>query len=191
MNSNNDILDDIAAMFAVHGDLRYSEVVTQRQHALHCARHAEEAESDSALITAALLHDIGHLLQKHGPEPAAQGIDDKHEDIGGAWLARNFQPAVSEPVRMHVDAKRYLCAVEPGYFEILSPASVRSLELQGGPMSEGEVGEFEALPYFAAAVALRRWDEGAKVADAATPDLAYYREHIRASLVVRAYAVVS
>ena len=92
---------------------------------------------------------------------------------------------------MHVDAKRYLCAVEPGYFEILSPASVRSLELQGGPMSEGEVGEFEALPYFAAAVALRRWDEGAKVADAATPDLEYYREHIRASLVDRAYAAVS
>lgn len=191
MNDNTDLLDEIAAMFAARGDQRYSEVVTQRQHALQCARQAEEAESDSALITAALLHDIGHMLQKHGPEPAAKGIDDRHEDIGGAWLAKNFPPAVSEPVRLHVDAKRYLCAVEPGYFETLSPASVRSLELQGGPMSEREVADFEALPHFAAAVALRRWDEGAKDANALTPNLEYYREHIRASLAAGFHAAVS
>ena len=171
MIDNMDILDKITAIFAMRGAERYSEIVTQRQHALQCARQAEEAESESALVTAALLHDIGHLLQKHGPEPAAQGFNDKHEDIGSAWLAQNFPPSVSEPVRLHVAAKRYLCAVEPDYFRTLSPASVRSLDLQGGPMSVAEVAEFEELPHFAAAVALRRWDEGAKVSDAETPHL--------------------
>ena len=182
MTSIDTTLAEIEDMFAARGDNKYSEAVTQREHALQAARQAEEAESSNALITAALLHDIGHLLQRFGPEPAAQGINDKHEDIGAGWLARHFVPDVVEPVRLHVDAKRYLCAVEPDYFATLSPASVRSLELQGGPMSPEEVQSFEAGDHFAAAVALRRWDEGAKVSDAATPDLAYYREHIRSSM---------
>ncbi len=182
MSDPKDILAEIEEVFAANGDKRYSEAVTQRQHALQCARQAEEAESDSALIAAALLHDIGHMLHKHGPEPAARGIDDRHEDIGAGWLAKRFPPEVTEPVRLHVDAKRYLCAVEPGYFETLSPASVRSLELQGGPMTESEVMAFEGLPHFAAAVALRRWDEGGKNPDADTLTLADYLIHIRASL---------
>ncbi|MBO6784626.1 MAG: HD domain-containing protein [Alphaproteobacteria bacterium] len=177
------MLEEIEAIFAAHGDARYSEVVTQRQHALQCAQQAETAGSDSALVTAALLHDIGHMLHKHGPEPAARGIDDRHEDIGAGWLAKRFPPSVTEPVRMHVDAKRYLCAVEPDYFETLSLASVRSLELQGGPMSRHEAAVFEALPYASDAVALRRWDEGGKVADARTPALEDYLGHIRASVV--------
>lgn len=182
MTTVDETLAEIEDMFTQRGDNRYSEAVTQRQHALQAALQAESAESTSALITAALLHDIGHMLQRFGPEPAAQGIDDKHEDIGAGWLAKRFQPEVVEPVRLHVDAKRYLCAVEHDYFETLSPASVRSLELQGGPMNPDEVAAFEANPHFAAAVALRRWDEGAKVADARTPDFAHYREHIRASM---------
>ena len=176
------ILAEIEEIFAVNGDKRYSEAVTQREHALQCARQAEAAESQSALVTAALLHDIGHMLHRYGPEPAAHGIDDRHEDIGAGWLAKRFPPAVTEPVRLHVDAKRYLCAVEPGYFGTLSRASVRSLELQGGPMSETEAAAFEALPHFADAVALRRWDEGGKVPDAKTPAFADYLGHIRASL---------
>lgn len=176
-------LAEIEDMFAARGNNRYSEAVTQREHALQAAQQAEDAESSSALITAALLHDIGHMLQRFGPEPAARGINDKHEDIGAGWLARYFGPDVVEPVRLHVDAKRYLCAVEPGYFATLSPASVRSLELQGGPMSPEEVQAFEGGDHFAAALALRRWDEGAKVSDAATPDFAHYREHIRSSLI--------
>lgn len=182
MSEHDAILEEIETIFATNGDKRYSEAVTQREHALQAARQAEDAGSSSALITAALLHDIGHMLHRFGPEPAARGIDDKHEDIGAGWLARRFRPAVSEPVRLHVDAKRYLCAVEPDYFGTLSPASVRSLELQGGPMSRSEVDAFEGGPHFAAAIALRRWDEGAKLPGKDTPDFAHYRPHIRASL---------
>lgn len=182
MTDSDTVLYEITAMFTRQGEKRYSEAVSQRQHALQAAHQAEQAGSDSALITAALLHDIGHMIQKFGDEPAARGIDDHHEDIGAGWLSRRFEPSVSEPVRLHVDAKRYLCAVEPGYFETLSPASVRSLELQGGPMSAGEVRAFEAGPHFKAAVALRRWDEGAKNPDAATPDFDHFAHHIDACL---------
>ena len=171
----------IEEMFATRGDNKYSEAVTQREHALQAAQLAAEAGSTSALITAALLHDIGHLLQRFGEEPAARGIDDKHEDIGAGWLAKYFTPDVVEPVRLHVDAKRYLCAIEPEYFNTLSPASVRSMELQGGAMSSDEASLFESGPHFAAAIALRRWDEGAKVPQAATPTLECFRGHIRAS----------
>jgi len=182
MTQIDDTLAEIEDMFTQRGDRRYSESVTQRQHALQAALQAEAADSTSALITAALLHDIGHMLQRFGPEPAAQGINDKHEDIGAGWLAKRFEPDVVEPVRLHVDAKRYLCAVENDYFDTLSPASVRSLGLQGGPMAPDEVKAFEAGSHYAAALALRRWDEGAKDADALTPDFAHYREHIRASM---------
>lgn len=191
MSDPEAILTEIEAVFADYGDQRYSEAVTQREHALQCARQAEHAGGDSALVTAALLHDIGHMLHKHGPEPAARGIDNRHEAIGAGWLAKRFPPAVTEPVRLHVDAKRYLCAVEPDYFDTLSPASVRSLELQGGPMSDREVAAFEALPHYADAIALRRWDEGGKVAGAHTPALADYLGHIRASLSAGHDAVVS
>ena len=182
MNQTDPILAEIEEMFAARGDNRYSEAVTQREHALQAALQAEEASSSSALITAALLHDIGHMLQRFGPEPAAQGIDDKHEDIGAGWLAKHFRPDVVEPVRLHVDAKRYLCAVEEDYFATLSPASVRSLELQGGPMDAAEASAFEAGPYFDGAVALRRWDEGAKQKGLPTPDLGHFSAHVRASL---------
>jgi [1-hydroxy-2-(trimethylamino)ethyl]phosphonate dioxygenase len=182
MTNIDTTLAEIEDMFAARGDNKYREAVTQREHALQAALQAEQLESSSALITAALLHDIGHMLQRFGPEPAAQGINDKHEDIGAGWLARHFVPDVVEPVRLHVDAKRYLCAVEPDYFATLSPASVRSLELQGGPMSPQEAQAFEAGDHFAAAVALRRWDEDAKVSDATTPDFTHYREHIRSSM---------
>ena len=169
MTDHDAILAEIEAIFAANGNNRYSEAVTQREHALQAAHQAETADSSSSLITAALLHDIGHMLHKFGPEPAAQGIDDKHEDIGAGWLAKRFGAVVTEPVRLHVAAKRYLCAVEPDYFGNLSPASVRSLKLQGGPMSAEEVDAFENGPHFAAAVALRRWDEGAKVSGKNTP----------------------
>lgn len=182
MSEHDTVLKEIEDIFAANGDKKYSEAVTQREHALQAAQQAEGAGSTSALITAALLHDIGHMLQKFGPEPAAKGIDDKHEDIGAGWLARRFGSAVTEPVRLHVDAKRYLCAVEPDYFDTLSPASVRSLELQGGPMNGDEVDEFEAGPHFAAAIALRRWDEGAKVSGKTTPGFEHYLPHISASL---------
>jgi gamma-butyrobetaine dioxygenase len=175
------IVDEIVALFEAKGGGRYSEAVSQTGHALQTARLAEAAGGDSALIVAALLHDIGHLLQKAGVDAAARGIDDRHEAIGAGWLARRFGPAVAEPVRLHVDAKRWLCAVEPAYFGTLSPASVRSLELQGGPMSPGEAAAFAERPHFTAAVRLRRWDEEAKVPGLPTPGFGHFRPHLDAA----------
>ena len=182
MSDAGSVLEEIDGLFARRGEDRYSEAVSQREHALQCALQAAESGGASALVAAALLHDIGHMLHKFGGEPAARGIDDRHEDIGAGWLAKRFGPAVTEPVRLHVDAKRYLCAVEPGYFATLSPASVCSLALQGGPMDAREAEAFEAGAHFRAAVGLRRWDEGAKVPGAPTPSLDHFLAHIAACL---------
>ena len=121
-----------------------------------------QSGSGAALITAALLHDVGHLLHQLPDRAPNDGVDDEHEQLAGRWLARWFGPEVVEPVRMHVDAKRYLCAVEPGYRETLSPPSLVSLALQGGPMTDSEVQAFRDSPHAAAAIALRRWDDAAK-----------------------------
>jgi phosphonate degradation associated HDIG domain protein len=176
------IVEQIERLFRERGDGAYfGESVTQTEHALQSAWLAEQERANAALITAALLHDIGHLLHGHGEDCAEQGIDDEHEALGGRYLTRHFGPAVVEPVRLHVIAKRYLAAREPGYFESLSPASVLSLKLQGGPMNPDEAQQFEANPHFAAAVALRRWDEQAKIARLPTPDLAHFLPYVQQS----------
>jgi predicted HD phosphohydrolase len=143
---------------------------------------AEQAGCDSALVTAALLHDIGHMVHNLGEDPASEGVDDQHEALGSVFLERWFGSAVTEPVRLHVSAKRYLCATEAGYFGRLSPDSVRSLELQGGPMSLAEVADFQALPHYNAAVRLRRFDEEAKVKGLKVPGVDHFLPHVRASL---------
>jgi [1-hydroxy-2-(trimethylamino)ethyl]phosphonate dioxygenase len=168
------VLDDIADLFARYGGESYGEGVTQLEHALQTAALAAVAGADDALVVAALLHDVGHFLQ---PTDDSFGYH-KHDRSGGDWLARRFGPAVSEPVRLHVAAKRYLCATERDYFAKLSPASVHSLGKQGGPMSAAEIAAFAALPHAAAAVRLRRWDDGGKVDGLYVPDLATYRERI-------------
>ena len=165
------------------GNRRYGlHDINQRAHALQAALLAEQAGCDPALVTAALLHDIGHMVHDLGDDPAGAGIDDQHEAIGHDFLIRFFGPDVTEPVRLHVAAKRYLCAVEPGYFDQLSPDSVLSLELQGGRMTTEEVEAFRALPQAEAAVRLRRFDEAAKVKDLPTPDVGHFLPAIRASL---------
>jgi [1-hydroxy-2-(trimethylamino)ethyl]phosphonate dioxygenase len=156
--------------------------VTQRAHALQAALLAEQAGCDAALITAALVHDIGHMVHDLGEDPAAEGIDDQHEALGEAFLRQYFGQAVTEPVRLHVAAKRYLCATEPTYFSRLSSDSVRSLELQGGAMSPAEVAAFDALTEAKAAVQLRRFDEAAKVKDLETPPVSHFHPYIRACL---------
>src|ERR1700687_4451219 len=108
--------------------------INQRAHALQAAWLAEQEGCDAALISACLLHDIGHMVHDLGEAPARDGIDDKHEQLGQAWLTRWFGPEVTEPVRLHVAAKRYLCAAEPDYFAKLPKDSVLSLSLQCGPM---------------------------------------------------------
>lgn len=183
MTAADAILARIATLLDVNGQHRYGlSDINQIQHALQAALLAEQAGDPDALIAAALLHDIGHMVHDLGENPAAEGIDDRHEEVGHAFLAGLFGPEVSEPVRLHVAAKRYLCATEADYFAKLSPDSVLSLELQGGPMSPEEVAAFEALPQAAAAVRLRRYDEGAKVKGLATPDVHHFLPYVARSL---------
>jgi [1-hydroxy-2-(trimethylamino)ethyl]phosphonate dioxygenase len=178
-----DSVTELAGLLEGKGAGRYGlSAVNQLQHALQAALLAEQAGCDAALITAALLHDIGHMAHNLGENPAEEGIDDRHEELGRAYLAPLFGPEVTEPVRLHVPAKRYLCATEPEYFARLSPDSVLSLKLQGGPMSANQVAAFRASPHADAAVRLRRFDEGAKVADLPTPLVAHFLPYVRACL---------
>ncbi len=170
----NPVVAEIEALFARHGGETYGEGVTQLQHALQTAALAAAEGADDALVVAALLHDVGHFLQ---PTDDSFGYH-KHDRSGGAWLAQRFGPAVSEPVRLHVAAKRCLCATEADYFGKLSAASVHSLSKQGGPMSAAEVAAFSASPHAAAAMRLRRWDDGGKLEGIVVPDLPDYRERI-------------
>jgi [1-hydroxy-2-(trimethylamino)ethyl]phosphonate dioxygenase len=172
-------IERIFERFDRHGGNGYGgERVRQLEHALQCAMQAEAENATPALITAALLHDIGHLIHDLGNGPAARGIDDRHEILGHQFLASWFAAPVTEPVRLHVDAKRYLTATDPGYFATLSAGSVRSLELQGGPFSAEEAASFISRPFAADAVRLRRWDEAAKVPGKTTPDLGYFRRYL-------------
>jgi [1-hydroxy-2-(trimethylamino)ethyl]phosphonate dioxygenase len=170
-------------MFAVAGKAAYyGEEVSQTEHALQTAHRAVKAGPDDELVVAALLHDVGHLLRSLPEDAAHHGIDDAHEEIGAAWLEQHFGPAVSLPVRLHVPAKRYLCAVDPRYQASLSAASLLSLRLQGGPMLPDEVRLFEQGLHFEAAVALRRWDDAAKVPGLVVPGLEAYRGRLQAAL---------
>jgi phosphonate degradation associated HDIG domain protein len=177
------MIADIARRLDVNGRHRYGlSDLNQIQHGLQAAWLAEQAGDPPSLVAAALLHDIGHMLHDLGENPAEGGIDDRHEEVGHAYLAERFGPEVTEPVRLHVEAKRYLCGKEPGYFATLSPDSVLSLSLQGGPMSAAEIAAFERLPLWREAVRLRRYDEGAKVKNLATPPLSHFLPYVEQAL---------
>jgi len=177
------LVDAVFRLFAERGSgLYFGEAVTETEHAVQTAHLAEAANAGPALVAAALLHDVGHLLHSLGEDVADRGIDGRHEEVGAAWLARHFGPAVADPVRLHVAAKRFLCAVNPEYLAGLSPASRRSLELQGGPFSSDEQAAFRAEPRWEAALALRRWDDAAKVPGLAVPGVEHYRPHLEAAL---------
>ena len=170
-----DVVDAVSELFArAGGELYFGEAVTQRAHALQCAWLAERDGAPEALIVAALLHDVGHLI--HGlPESVADaGVDAHHEEAGQAWLSSYFGPDVTEPVRLHVEAKRFLCGSDPGYLEALSPASRQSLELQGGPFDRSGLASFAEQPFAHEAVRLRRWDDRAKTPGLEVPDLDHY-----------------
>src|SRR5262245_61421572 len=172
---------ELLDIFTGRATRRYGlSAINQLQHALQAAALAEADDAPPATVLASLLHDVGHMIHDLGEDPAGRGIDDVHEELGAKWLAERFRPEVCEPVRLHVAAKRYLCAIEPDYFGKLSPDSVRSLGLQGGPMSAGEVEDFRTNPYYAEAVRLRRYDEAAKDPRATTPDFDYYLRHVAA-----------
>lgn len=161
------------------GNERYDEVVSQSEHALQCAALAEADGAGPELQVAALLHDVAHLWEN---EDEFRDTDLAHEVVGARWLIEWFGNAVAAPVALHVAAKRYLVAVEPAYADTLSPASVHSLKLQGGPMNADEVARFEANNHHAEAVRLRRWDDRAKDPSVKTPGSEQYREAIRACL---------
>lgn len=170
-----DCIERIEALFARHGNAPYegarAEPVTALAHALQCAQLAEWAEASTTLVAAAFLHDIGHFIDTAGIGDAE---DDTHELRALPLLREAFGPAVAEPVRLHVAAKRYLVTVSPTYAAQLSPASVHSLMLQGGPMSAVERELFDDQPCAAQALALRRWDDLAKEPGKTTPSLQYY-----------------
>ena len=172
------IADALVGLFEQRGTGKYSEVVNQIEHATQCAGLAAEAGSDDATVLAAFLHDVGHLLMNERDENGEMSSDFHHEQVGARFLANWFDEPVTVPVELHVPAKRYLCAVEPSYHDELSPTSVHTLMLQGGPMSVDEVADFEASPHLDAAVNLRRWDEQAKVAGAPAPSLADMRTRL-------------
>ncbi|MEO8079424.1 MAG: phosphonate degradation HD-domain oxygenase [Caldimonas sp.] len=170
-------LADIDELFARHGDDQYSgEPVTQLEHALQTARLAEQDGAGDELVTACLLHDLGHLLNRQGETPTLRGIDDTHQYYALPFLRGLFAGAVLEPIRLHVDAKRYLCFADDTYFAQLSEDSKRSLALQGGAFDAAGAADFIGSPHAADAVALRRWDDLAKEADRPTPTLAHFME---------------
>ncbi|MGY0235269.1 phosphonate degradation HD-domain oxygenase [Longispora urticae] len=169
-------VDTLADLFAGAGAADYlGEDVTQAVHMLQAATLAEAAGAPDTLVAAALLHDVGHFTGEVTGADLMAGTDNRHSHAGADWLARWFPVAVTDPVRLHVAAKRYLCAVEPDYHARLSAASVYTLGVQGGPMSPEEIASFEAEPHAGAAVAVRRWDDAAKDPAAPTRDFAHFR----------------
>lgn len=169
-----DLIHRIETLFLTHGhklyDGRRAEAVTAQQHALQCAQLAEWAGSPPTLVAAALLHDIGHFVGSG----TGDDTDDAHEQRALGLLSLDFGRDVLEPIRLHVEAKRYLVATDPDYAGQLSPASRHSLRLQGGPMSAEEQRWFAGLPHAEEALALRRWDDAAKTPGQRTPPMAYY-----------------
>ncbi|MAB14091.1 phytanoyl-CoA dioxygenase family protein [Parvibaculum sp.] len=177
-------VDEITQIYTERATSRYGlEDINQLQHALQSAALAETNGEAPALILAALLHDVGHMIHKLGENPAEEGVDDRHEILGAKWLAKRLPAALAEPVRMHVEAKRYLCATEPGYMDKLAPDSVLTLKLQGGPMSESETAAFIAKDYADEAIRLRRYDEEAKDPAMETPPLEHFLRYLPAAAI--------
>ena len=174
-------LNEIHRLLETRGQQQYGmEAVNQLEHALQCAHLAEQAGETTETVVACLLHDLGHMLaaERDGLKDHDSTEDDLHQFIALPFLRAVFPDAVLEPIRLHVDAKRYLCLIDPGYWSGLSPASKHSLELQGGVFSEADANPFIAQPFATEAVRLRRYDDQAKVANKQVPDLAYYAQHL-------------
>jgi len=173
-------VEAIGELFAGPGARDYlGEPVTIGEHMRQAGALAEAAGAQPALVAAALLHDIGHLLgeMENGPAGGSSPpmrTEARHGEAGATWLSQWFGEAVTEPVRLHVAAKRYLCAVDAGYLGVLSAESARTLSLQGGPMTAAEAAAFEAIGYSRDAVAVRRWDDQAKDQAAAPPPFAHF-----------------
>jgi phosphonate degradation associated HDIG domain protein len=179
-----EMVDEIFDLFSRFGSETYGEGVSLERHMIQCAVLARDLGASDALVAAALLHDIGHFLSPDAEDAAIRGVDLAHEALGAAWLSRGFGREVTQPIALHVQAKRYLCAVEPGYFDGLSDASRRSLGVQGGPLTPAEVSSFARHPAFEGALTLRRCDDRGKNPNQSTPSLEAFRTHLMATLRV-------
>jgi len=163
------IVPFLADIFERRGAEEYlGEPVTMAEHMLQGAWFAELEDASDELVAATLLHDVGHFTSEFGAYSPDDTHDKHHDDAGAEVLAPFFPPVVTECVRLHVAAKRYLCATDPSYFSRLSVASAHSLQLQGGPMNAEEIAEFEKSPHFREAVRVRFWDEAGKIAGMTT-----------------------
>lgn len=169
------VTEDILALYGARGsEVYFGERVSMTEHGLQAAYFARLEDAPAALVVAALLHDVGHLLEQVPDALEEWTSDSRHEEVGARWLALRFAAQIAEPVRLHVPAKRYLCATDAAYVERLSPASVHTLKLQGGPMSAREVAQFERERFHREAVRIRHWDDQGKVAGLKTPALSDY-----------------
>ena len=185
------IIDRLFAIFTRHGVRSYqSGGVSMAEHMLQTAAAAEAASAAPHVVTAALLHDVGHFLTdfaklEDDPKHASMleaTVDRRHEEAGARMLQPYFPPEVVEPIRLHVQAKRYLSAVEKDYVKTLAPQALHTLGLQGGPMSPQDVAAFEDNPYSQAAAMLRRWDDAAVAPGLVTPDFEHYRAMLQDQL---------
>ena len=175
------MLEQILSLYRAKGDREYEgEGVSQLEHALQAAHRAQQAGATPELICAALLHDIGHLVNDKGETPTLRGVDDLHQYVALPFLRQVFPEAVLGPIKLHVDAKRYLCATRPEYYDSLSEDSKRSLKLQGGVFSKDEAEKFIGQPHAADAVKVRLWDDAAKIPGFSTPDLRDFEPLLRA-----------
>lgn len=174
-----EIIGFLFDLFARRGAEAYmGEPVTMAQHMEQSAACAVEDGASNELIIAALLHDVGHFVGDFPLDALENGIDNVHEEAGAQFLSAYFPPAVTEPIRLHVPAKRYLCAVDEAYLQRLSDASVNSLTVQGGPMSETEIEQFEANSYHRDAVQVRLYDDDGKVAGLDIRPITDYRDRL-------------
>lgn len=178
------VIKTIIKTFEERGSGKYGkEDVTQLQHALQSAQLAEEDKAPAELIAAALLHDIGHIIESGDlPQHNDQNLDDKHEERAYDWLKEHFGNPVADPVRLHVVAKRYLCTKDQSYEKALSPTSFESYVDQGGKMNDDEIKTFESEPHYQEALRLRRWDDSAKDKSKETPDINHYTPYLEQCL---------
>jgi phosphonate degradation associated HDIG domain protein len=184
MNSQSAVARELEELYGTRAHNYYGlEAVTQLEHALQTATAAEANGEPPAMILASLLHDVGHLIAALGDNPAEEGIDDRHERVGADWLGPRLGESVAETVRLHVPAKRFLCTTNPDYMAALSPDSVLSLKLQGGPMPAEEAAGFEARPFAKEAIRLRGFDESAKDPEAKTPEFSHFLRYVPAARI--------
>lgn len=177
------VVDEIFQLLEERGQASYfGEPVSQLEHALQCGHFAVEEHASNELTVAALLHDVGHLLRDEGHDSEDQGVHAVHQELGRQWLSKYFGPVVTRPIALHVGAKRYLCATDQSYLARLSPASLRSLRTQGGPMTAEQVASFESEEFAKDAIRLRRWDDLAKIQRKSVPRLLFYRTTLESVL---------